>query len=187
MLPEDLCADVRLTFGFSQASVETRARCFALLPEGAEMHRRFEHYMSGARETLDEPAARDLLVELGRAAEACEPNEVVNWGEVVVMDLSEFQASDTWRKTSNIGWLFERSLFDPLSDEMLPRVAAELFLGEPLYASCGNQFELRDWVTGAMFRPELDRVRTLCFRLWDGGWQPLLFGDGVMLVRDDRR
>jgi hypothetical protein len=72
-----------------------------------------------------------------------------------------------------------RSLHAP---EDLPSVAARLFVSEPLYAAAGNYYELRDWITGAMLDARRDEIYGMIYRLWQGGWQPLV-SDQVILLR----
>ncbi|MBN9081779.1 MAG: hypothetical protein BGP04_10440 [Rhizobiales bacterium 62-17] len=186
-LPDEIQSDHRLIFGLSRAKAETWRRCFALFPNGSEMQRRFETYLTSATPSLSESEARDLVAEIARHIDRANPNEQVNWARINVVDRNAPDARQALARADRVSILFDRNLLQPVPAKELPAVAAQLFLTEPLYASAGNYYELRDWVTAAMFDADRDKVYELVYRLWRAGWQPLVAEDGVVLAHDRRR
>lgn len=87
------------------------------------------------------------------------------------------------RSTDDITVLLERSLLEPHPDEDVVRVAARIFLTEPLYASAGNYYQMYNWVTAAMSGRAADELHTLLYELWCGGWQVRLDDEGVVLAQ----
>jgi hypothetical protein len=181
-LPNRVGMDYRLIFEFSHATPETRSMCFSLFPSGSEMHRRFENFLTNTAPMISETEARGLVGELAKYVDAADPDEQVNWTEIILMDRRDPAAQELLSRSGPVSELFTENLLAPTPKEDLPAEAARIFLTEPLYASCGNFYELRDWVTGAMFDPRQDKVFEYVFRLWNGGWQPLLSSTGVILA-----
>lgn len=183
-LPNDVQSDYRLIFGLSRAGPETRQSCFALFPNGAEMQRRFESYLTGPATPLTEAAARDLVLEIAQHVVKANPNEEVDWAKIEVVHSNTPGGRELLARTDDVSYLFERNLLNPLSETELSAIAAEFFLTEPLYASAGNYYQLRDWITAAMFDASRDKVYELTYRLWRAGWRLRLAENGVILARD---
>lgn len=180
-LPDDIHVDYRLIFGLSHATAETRQACFALFPHGDEMHRRFDAYLGSQRPTLSEPQARALVNEIAQHIDSASPNERLDWTRISIVRRED---RDPSHPAGRLDELFDGNLLQPEPEEEWPAIAARLFLTEPLYASAGNYYELRDWVTAAMFDPARDRIHALVYQLWHAGWQPLVSAEGVLLLRD---
>ncbi|MGI2030942.1 hypothetical protein ACRQ1B_00985 [Rhizobium panacihumi] len=181
-LPDDIDSDYRLIFGLFHAEQETRRRCFAMLANGEEMHRRFDAFVTGTRQQLSEQEARQLVSDLGKAVDAASPDEQVDWSRVTIVNRDDADALDNLSECDRIEVLFSENLLEPTPEKELSALAAQLFLTEPLYAAAGNFYELRDWVTGIGFDPRRDRAFELIYKVWDGGWQPLVSEDGVILA-----
>ncbi len=179
-LPKDIDCDYDLIFNFSQTVPATREKCFSLFPNGAEMHRRFESYLSEPAPDLNATEARQLVEQLSELIKAAGPTEEANL-EISTIFEAQDPLPEEIHKTDSISILFETSFFDLVPIENMSAIAAHLFLTEPLYASAGNYYELRDWVTAAMFDPKQDKVYSLVYRLWQSQWQPALGTDGIML------
>ncbi len=182
-LPEYPNSDYRLVLGFCHALPETRRACFALFPNDAEMHRRFESHLAGRPPAITEIAARELLADVARHMPAANPNAAVGWANIEIVDRDTPEGFARLAQTDGIATLFERNLLKPVPEDELPAVAAKLFLKEPLYASAGNYYELGNWVTASMFDPARDQIHGLIYRLWNGGWQIMLAEKGVILAR----
>lgn len=181
-LPGEVQTDYRLIFGIARAQPETRQACFALFPNGAEMLRRFESYLAGPSTSLTEGAARDLVAEIARHIDKADPNEQVDWSKIEIVDTNAPHAQEVLARTEAISILFERNLLNPVPEKELPAIAAQLFLTEPVYSSAGNCYELRDWVTAAMFDARRDKIYELTYRLWHAGWRLHLAENGVVLA-----
>jgi len=183
--PKDICSDFDLIFNFAQAATVTREKCFAHFPNGAEMHRRFESYLSEPAPALAATEASQLLECLPALIKAAGPTAEAKL-EIAAIFEEQDRLPEEIYNTDSIPTLFETSLFEPASVESMSATAAHLFLTEPLYASAGNYYELRDWVTAAMFDPKRDAVYALVYRLWQSRWQPRLGTDGIMLFNRSR-
>ncbi|MEM9030172.1 MAG: hypothetical protein AAGC70_17550 [Pseudomonadota bacterium] len=179
-LPRDINSDFDLIFCFAQTTSATREKCFALFPNSTEMQCRFESYLSEPAPTLSASEARQLVERLPVLVRAANPTR-----EACLDIAAVFNAQDPLpeeiHSADSIATLFETSLLDLVPVENMPAKAARLFLAEPLYASAGNYYELRDWVTGAMIDPRQDAVYELVYQLWRSQWQPRLGADGIML------
>jgi hypothetical protein len=181
--PDEIDRDYQLIFGLSRATPATREKCFALFPEGAEMCRRFEEFRSAKPEPLPEKAARQalpgiigLLVQLG-ASDVPDPTTA----RVVNRDTPE--GLDLIRGTDHVTILVDDSVLDPAGADRLLRIAAGLFLTEPLYAAAGNYYHLRDYVTSVLTGGQADVLQAALYRLWLGGWQVMLDGEGLILAQ----
>ncbi|WP_284776837.1 hypothetical protein [Agrobacterium sp. lyk4-40-TYG-31] len=184
-LPEDIDVDHRLIYEFCHVLPETRRACFSMFPNGAEMYRRLEDYLASPSTQLTEKEARKLVRDIEHSALEARPNEQVDWSKIIVIDPAACNTDDALPDVQRISYLFEQNLWEPTPDEQLQAVGAQLFLNEPLYAAAGNTFHLRDWVTAAMFDPNLDRVYEVNHRLRCAGWG-LHYADGqLFLIRDD--
>lgn len=181
-LPTDIDGDYRLIFGLSQATVETRFRCFSLFPEGEEMHRRFDAFLTTRSVPLSEVDARKRVEEVIASIKKIGPNEEVDFSNIKVVDRDTDEGFSAIRETDSITVLLERSLLKPHRANELSSAAARLFLTEPLYASAGNYYHVCDWVTSAMFGGQVDELQTQLCQLWQGGWLVLLDGHGVVLA-----
>lgn len=179
-LPTDINSDYRLIFGFSRASSETRKQCLALFPQGAEMHRRFEAFRNGPPNPLPETVVRARLPELEQLITEIGPNEDVNFAKIRVINRDTKEGVAQLQNTGDITELVEGSLLEPANVERLPATAAGIFLTEPLYASAGNYYHVKDWVTAAMAGGQEDALHTILYALWNGGWQVLLDDDGIV-------
>lgn len=183
-LPENIQSDYRLIFGLSKATRKSRQSCFALFPEGAEMQRRFETFLAGNPTTLTQAEVRALASEIAQHAIKSNPDGDVDWDTIDFLDHNTKGAQELLSRTDDISYLFERNLLNPVAETELPSVAAELFLTEPLYASAGNNYQLRDWITAAMFDTNLDKIYEMTYRLWRAGWRLRVAREGVILIRD---
>ncbi len=185
-VPDDIDHDNRLIFGLSRAERETCKRCFAMLANGEEMHRRFDEFMNSTPRVMPESEARQLVAELGRHVEAAGPDKNVDWNQITILDRHAADARETRSGYTRVESLISESPLEPASEAELAAVAAQFFLTEPLYAAAGNFYELYDWVTAVGFDPRRDKVFELAYRLWDGGWQPLVSEKGVILAYGHR-
>ncbi|KNY31162.1 hypothetical protein [Agrobacterium sp. SUL3] len=183
-LPENIQSDYRLIFVLSRAIRESRRSCFALFPEGAEMQRRFEIFLTEDVTPLKEAAAHDLALQIAQHAINANPDVDVDWDKIDFIDSNNIDAQELLSRTDDISYLFERNLLKPVAETELPSVAAELFLTEPLYASAGNDYQLRDWITAAMFDMNLDKIYEMTYRLWRSGWRLRIAVEGFVLIRD---
>lgn len=185
-IPDDIDHDNRLIFGLSRAERETCKRCFAMFANGEEMHRRFDAFMNGTPRVMPELEARQLVAELGRHVEPAKPDKDVDWSQITIVDRHAADARQIRSGYTRVEDLFSENLLEPALGEELPAVAAQFFLTEPLYATAGNFYELYDWVTAVGFDPRRDKVYELAYRLWNGGWQPLVSEKGVILAYGHR-
>ncbi|MEL6544740.1 MAG: hypothetical protein AAFQ82_08945 [Myxococcota bacterium] len=182
-IPDELDRDYRLIFGLSQAERATRNACFALLPKGAEMATRFDDFLRSTPRPMAEAEARALLAEVEELLPGFRPHEEVDFNAVTVVDRETTEGAEALRRTDDILYVLEGTAADPYRSADPTAIAAYSFLTEPLYASCGNFYHLRDWVTGLLFDPNWDRLQHILFRLWDGGWQVRVSDDGVVFAR----
>ena len=181
-LPADAADDNRLVFGFSRATPETRRECMASFPAGAEMHRRFETYMTGKSVAISEADARQRLGRVVVMLERIGPNEPVNFSNVRIIDRETDDGEAEIGRTGDITELLEGSLLEPTPVGELERHAARLFLMEPLYVAADNFPHVADWVTSAMVGGATDGLHTALYDLWDGGWQVCFDDEGVVLA-----
>ncbi|WP_317057066.1 hypothetical protein [Roseovarius rhodophyticola] len=186
-IPDDIRTDFRLIFGISHASLGTQRACFDLFPEGKEMFRRFNDYFHGTYEVLDETEARKLLGDLAAAITVLKPTEILDWADVAVMTWEKLDESGLLQETYPLSEVIETATLQcAVIDEdrlRLKKWAANTFLSEPLYMSAGNVYELRDWVTGAMFDPAEDNVNRIVFKLHCSNWSIRQDGQKVYLVK----
>lgn len=181
-LPDDVFCDDRLIFGLSRATPDTRQKCFALFPSGAEMYRRFDTYLTSNPIVLSEAEARVRLrgiVDMFEKHGASQPLDLSN---IRVINRETEAGLDELRNTDDIAILLEERLPPSAAPEKLEQVAAELFLTEPLHAAAGNFYQLRNWVTSAMKGGLTDALHTELYALWSGGWQAALSKDGLILA-----
>ncbi len=181
-LPDREDLDFRLIFGLRQAEPATREACFALFPNGAEMAARFDQFLSTPLQALSEEKARAGVAEIAELLPAMGPHEEVNFSKITIVDRDTPEGLDVLQKTDNLTYTLEHTTVDPYASTDIAAVAARLFLTEPLYAAAGNYYQLRDWVTGAMFDPRWDALQAILFRLWRGGWQVALDADDAIVL-----
>lgn len=182
-LPKDTDSDYRLIFGLSRATPQTRAACFALFPSGDKIDSRFDSFLTTRPVQMPEPEARTHLAHLLDLIDRIGPNEEVDLTTVNVVDRDTPDGLAALNYADDITVLLEGSLLEPKAPADLPVTAARLFLSEPLYASAGNYYQLRDWVCSAMTGGPIDEVQSLRYQMWDGGWQVMFNEDGVILAR----
>ncbi|MEX3015559.1 hypothetical protein [Gymnodinialimonas hymeniacidonis] len=164
-LPEREDLDFRLIFGLRQAELATREACFAPFPNGEEMAARFDQFLTSPLELLSEQEARAGVAEIAQMLPAMDPHEEVNFAKITVIDCDTQEGMDALRKTDNLTYTLENTPVHPYGSQNSTAVAARVFLTEPLYASAGNYYHLRDWVTGAMFDPRWDALQGILYRL----------------------
>lgn len=182
-LPAHMCEDFRLIFGFSQAASTTRECCFSLFPEGNIMQLRFEQFCNSKPVAVSEVYAREKLSEITMLIDEIGPNETVDYTNIRVVNWDSNEGLKELQNSDPITDLLNRSLLEPTPTNQLPRLAAKLFLTEPLYAAAGNYYDLHDWVTVAMTGGATDALHTELYQLWRGGWQVALGEDGLVLAQ----
>lgn len=181
-IPHEIDSDFRLIFGLSRASQNTRKACFELFPSGTKMHERFHKFLSSKPLALKEDEARARLTEVIALIEAIGPNEDVDLSNVMVVDRDTAEGLDILSNTDDVTVLLEGSTLaaDPAED--IEKVAAKLFLTEPLYAAAGNYYQVSDWVSAAMTAGAKDKLHCELCELWAGGWQVALSSDGLIFA-----
>lgn len=182
-LPDDVMSDNRLIFDLSQATPETRAKCFALLPMGQEMHDRFESYMSGTSVQMTETTARKQVKTVIALVEEIGPNEEVNFSKIEVVNRDTKEGLEALKFADDITILLEQSAFEPRPAADFPKSAAKHFLTEPLFATAGNYYQLHEWVTAVLQGGAVDALHTALYEMWCGGWQVFLDENGVILAQ----
>lgn len=181
-LPRDSDDDLRLMFGLPDIDASTRAACFALLPAGAEMCRRFEEHVSSPATSMSPAEVRSLIGELARDVGRVVPDAEVDWDRVRLAAEADPGIRSMMMSTDDVPYLLEdlpetsQRGGDPASR------AAYFFLTEALYNAAGNHYQLRDWVCAAMLDEDLDRIYEIIYRLWRAGWQVFCGEDGVVVV-----
>ena len=98
------------------------------------------------------------------------------------MDRDTDAGRPSLQHADNVTVLIESPLLALKKATQLPRTAAKRFLTEPLYASAGNNYHVRDWVCSAMTGPLEDSLMAELYRLWLGGWEVYLGDEGVILA-----
>jgi hypothetical protein len=181
-LPDDVQDDYRLVFGLSHAEQKTRQHCFAMFPNGAEMHRRFDQFLAAQPTRMSEQDARWLAAQLLQVLLTIRPDQSETWKHIAVVESKPMDDRHPLANYDPIHTVFESNLLEPYSEQDLPAIAAAHFLAEPLYASGGNFFELREWVTSAMRSKSRDEISTIVYRLWRGGWFAGQADDGLVLA-----
>lgn len=182
-IPDRPSEDYRLIFGLSEVTAQTRAGCFALLPEGAEVARRFEQFMQSRNKDISEDEALALVKRI--AAEIAGATVYLNgdWSDIRVVDREDDAAQAELELEYRVHDLFEGSLLEPCPEEKLEALAASLFLTEPLYANAGNYYQPGQWISGVYMEPAQDRCLGLVYELWLGGWDVLVGAKGVGVLR----
>lgn len=181
-MPDEIQTDFRLIFGLSKALPQTREKCFDLFPEGKEMFRRFESYLSTPYVPLSESDARSGLAKVSELIREIGPNEPVNFSNVRIVDRDSEEGLSEIQYADDVTVLLEGSLLDCWPVEELPKKSARFFLTEPLYAAAGNFYHVVEWVTAGMEKGLNDELQTELYHLWHGGWQVLLGEEGVILA-----
>lgn len=181
-LPDEVNCDFRLIFGLSRATAQTRQACFDLFPSGTEMHKRFEHFLSSKPSPFGEAEAKARLAAVIASIEALAPNEDVDLSRVRVVDCDTKEGLAALSNTDDVTILFEQNAMSPYPVEDLEKVAALLFLTEPLYAAAGNSYHVSNWVTAAMTGGRTDELHFELYELWMGGWQVALGSDGLIIA-----
>lgn len=183
---EDMGCDVRLHFGFLEASAATRARCLGLFPAGAEMARRIEAYLSERIEPASEAEARAQLDRIVVLLRKASPTVSHSLNLVSGLRVIDIRSSAAWMALTSTGPFDSLIAWPPMLAETplaLQALAAWLFLSNPLYDSAGNHYGLCSWVTAAMAPAEVDPVFSALYRLWRSGWQVFVTKDEVVLGR----
>lgn len=177
-LPDDIDTDFRLIFGLRFITAETRRVCFSVFPNGEELCRRYEDFLSKPPVAYSEEEARAMLKTLTQYVEAAGPEEELDWDRVHVVDPGVPEGEGRLASSSWLGMLFFDAKHELEGDEGL----VEEFLTEPLYASAGNDYVLPDYLIGALMSNTYDRVFELAYRLWRGGWGVYPAADGITLA-----
>lgn len=149
-LSAEISVDTRLIFGLSRATAQTRQKCFEPLPEGQEMWRRFEDFLSSDLVQMTETDAHAGLAKVSKWIEEIGPNETVSFSTVRILDRDTDKGLSELANTDDLTVLLERAPSDPDLAAELPKTAANRLLTEPMYATAGNYYPLRNWVTSAM-------------------------------------
>lgn len=181
-LPADINCDFRLINGLYHAKRDTREKCFALFPEGAEMQKRFEDFLLSKPMTISEADARTRLVKIVALIESIGPNENVYFSNVRIVNRDTDEGFAELVRSDNITILLEHSLLSNHPVDEVPQVAARLFLTEPLYVAAGNDYHVCDWITAAMTGGATDALHAELYQLWTGGWEVALGEDGLILA-----
>ena len=182
-LPDDIMSDYRLTCGISQATAATRKKCFALFPAGAEMHLRFDSYLTSAPVQMTQDEAQAGLSQIQALIEKSADGQSALFAAVRIVDRDTPEGLAALRSLAGIGELVEEAGLDVYSAEDPAIRSAAGFLSEPMYMSCGNWFQLGDWVCAAMVGGDTDALGSTLYKMWDGGWQVMFDDDGMVLVR----
>ncbi len=181
-LPDEINRDYRLICEFSRSLPETRRACLALLPLGAELHRRTEAFLSSRPAPMPEAEARAAIPGLAALFEQVGTNEPCEFSISAVADSTTPEGEEILRRSDDITMLLEGSVLAPIPPETLPTEAARDFLDEPLYMAGGNTYAPRDWITAALLTEDESRLYAELFRLWQGGWLVRLHETGLALV-----
>ncbi len=181
-LPDDPNRDYRLIFGLSRATLATRHACFEIFPSGPKMHDRFQDFLSKEPCALNESEARTRLQKVTALMDGLGLAENVNLSQVSIVDRDTKEGLELLNATDDITVLLEKSALIPYPVEDLEKVAARLFLTEPLYAAAGNFYHVSNWVTAAMTGGTTDTLHSELYELWAGGWQVALGTDGLILA-----
>lgn len=181
-LPDEIDCDYRLIFGLKRATAQTRRACFEVFPSGKKMHKRFEDFLSSTPHALKEAEARARVTEVIALIEEIGPNEDVDFSKIKVVDRDTKEGMNALNNSDDVTILLERSAVSPHPVDDLEKVAARLFLTEPLYATAGNFYQVSNWVTAAMTGGTTDKLHFALYELWAGGWQVALGSDGLILA-----
>jgi len=181
-LPEHADDDLRLIHDFDDVGMGTRESCFAVLPEGPEMFRRFAHHLSSERSAVSETEARELIALLAPLVDAVAPGSAIAWANVTFINESAPGAMELMESTDDVPSVLEDVTGQSGRKSDPASRAADLFLTEPLHHAAGNCYQLRDWVTVAMLDPSLDKIYEILYRLWRSDWQVFCDQDRVVLV-----
>lgn len=184
-LPANIDCDFRLIFGLSRANCETREKCFALFPEGKEMHQRFENFLQSKPVTISEPDVHARLLRIVDLIEKTDLKNDAKFSGVKIVNRDTGEGLEELERAEKISILLEYSASPIHTVDELYRVAAHLFLTEPLYAAAGNQYHVRDWITAAMKGGAMDELHIELYQLWSGGWQISLSEEGSILAYQD--
>lgn len=178
--PNNISEDWRLVFGLSRAAAPTRADCLRLMPQGAEMARRLEHYLTTPTPALTLDSAKGRIGHLKEVIRQVDLVEPLIWEDPQVIGVD---APFDLMACSGIEGLFAGNLLAPLAEDDVPLQAAQLFLKEPLYATAGNYYELCDWVTGPLMPAERAAACAALYRMWAAGWQVMAGPNGEIALR----
>lgn len=146
------------------------------------MYGRFEDFLTSQPPALAEAEARAMLTKVIALIEEIGPNEDVDFSNVVAVDRDTEDGLNQLKGSDDVTILLEKSALSPHPVEDLEKVAAHLFLTEPLYAAAGNFYHLSNWVTAAMTGGATDDLHSELYQLWAGGWQVALGSDGLILA-----
>ncbi len=182
-MPDTLDDDYRLIFDLSQAHPKTQAACFAVFPQGTEMHARFDAFRVRKPVAMSETAARQALAEVIALVQKIGPNEDVDFSKVEVVDRDTEDGLAVLSFVDEINILLEESLLEPRPVRDMAHTAAERFLREPLYAMAGNYYQLHTWVTGVLIGGDKDLLFAVLYEMWHGGWQVFVGDEGVVLAK----
>jgi hypothetical protein len=180
---DDIDSDYRLIFGISRAEKATRDACFDQFPQGAEMAARFDAYLTKKPVQMTQAEAREGLEELAPLLTAAGPSEEIDYAHVEIVDRDTKEGLQALGQTDDVTIVLEASEFEQRTYTDLASNTARSFLTEPLYASAGNYYQLRDWVTSAMYGRESDAIYGVLYRMWAGGWQVALGESSVILAK----
>lgn len=184
-IPTDLDGDYRLICGISQASKATRDVCFGIFPQGAEMAKRFDQYLTSTPQQMEEAEARKRLKTVLQIIQELGTDDPTDLTQVRIVDRDTDEGLSALRMADDISVLTESSgplgKVDPAKN--IAEGAASSFLSEPLYMSCGNYRYLREWVTAAIFGGEEEALDAELYTLWHGGWQVFLDDEGIILAK----
>lgn len=181
-LPANIDCDFRLIFGLSHANRQTREKCFAIFPEGKEMQRRFESFLQSKPVTISEVDVRARLLRIVDLIQMTDLKKDGDFSGVKIVNRDADEGLEELGRAENINILLDHSTSPVQTIDDLSKVAAHLFLTEPLYAAAGNHYHVRDWVTAAMKGGAMDALHLELYKLWSGGWQVFLSEDGLVLA-----
>lgn len=180
-LPTHVDDDHRLMFGLRGIAPDTRRACYAMLPEGAEMCRRFDLFVTSPRIDLPQPDVRALTTQLAELVASVGPDARVRWDQVRFASASDAGIEHTMRTTGGVTELLDLRRPSHRGGDPASR-AAYYFLADAHYHAAGNRYELHDWVCGAMLGRDLDQMFEILYRLWRSDWQVFCSEDGLLLV-----